>query len=213
MAPLGSDLSPSRDALLVHLAALRACEQCPGMHRPPVVGRAVASRILLVGQAPGDKEPNLGRPFAWTAGKTLFKWFEQSLGWTEEEARDRVYFAAVCRCFPGKKLQGGDRVPDPTEIATCAHWLEREFALLQPALVLPVGKLAIGQFLAFGQLTEVIGQSFSIEPFGHRTECLPLPHPSGASTWHRREPGLSLLQEALARLARHPVCVESARAG
>ena len=44
-----------------HLAALRACERCPRMHRPVVVGRTVASRILLVGQAPGDKEPKLGR--------------------------------------------------------------------------------------------------------------------------------------------------------
>jgi uracil-DNA glycosylase len=117
------------------------------MHPPVVVGRPVASRIILVGQAPGDKEPVLGRPFAWTAGRTLFKWFHAALGWSEEKTRDRVYFAAVCRCFPGKKGGGGDRVPDEDEIAHCASWLKREFALLRPALVLPVGKLAIRQFL------------------------------------------------------------------
>lgn len=178
------------------------------MHRPAIVGRAVASRILLVGQAPGDKEPNLGRPFAWTAGKTLFKWFDRSLGWTEEEVRDRVYIASVCRCFPGKKPKGGDRVPDEEEIANCADWLKREIELLQPRLVLPVGKLAIGQFLEFGQLTEVIGQTFAIKPFGFSTECLPMPHPSGASTWHRKEPGRSLLENALNLLAKHPAIIE-----
>jgi len=200
---------PSVGAVRSHLAKLRLCERCPAMHRPAVVGRVVTSRIILVGQAPGDKEPNLGRPFAWTAGKTLFKWFEQSVGWTEEEVRDRVYFAAVCRCFPGKKPKGGDRVPDGREVGNCASWLEREFTLLRPKLVLPVGKLAIGQFLEFGQLTEVIGQSFTIQPFGSDTECLPLPHPSGASTWHRKEPGLNLLKSALGKLASHPAVVEA----
>ena len=192
-----------------HLAALRACERCPRMHRPAVVGRAVTSRILLVGQAPGDKEPKLGRPFAWTAGKTLFKWWHAALGWTEDEVRDRVYFAAVCRCFPGKNPTGGDRVPAPEEIANCSAWLEREFALLQPQLVLPVGKLAITQFLGERPLLETIGRVFPLTYRGHTADCLPLPHPSGASPWHRMEPGKSLLQTALARLAVHPAVTAS----
>ena len=186
-----------------HLAALRACERCLRMHRPVVVGRAVASRVLLVGQAPGDKEPKLGRPFAWTAGKTLFKWFHASLGWSEDEVRDRFYFAAVCRCFPGKRPEGGDRVPAPDEIANCSAWLEREFALLKPQLVLPVGKLAISQFLGERPLVETIGLRFPITYRGHTTDCIPLPHPSGASPWHRMEPGKTLLNRALALVAKH----------
>ncbi len=174
------------------------------MYKPVVVGRPVASRILLIGQAPGDKEPALGRPFAWTAGKTLFKWFHAALGWTEEQVRDRIYFAAVCRCFPGKRPEGGDRVPAPDEIEACADWLAREFALLKPALVLPVGKLAIGQFLPAAPLNEAIGQQVRIRYSGHEADCIPLPHPSGASTWHRMEPGKSLLEQALVRVAAHP---------
>ena len=61
-------------ALSAHLQALANCRRCPAMHKPVVVGRPVPSRILLIGQAPGGKEPVLGRPFAWTAGKTLFRW-------------------------------------------------------------------------------------------------------------------------------------------
>ena len=186
-----------------HLAALRACERCPRMHRPAVVGRAVASRVILVGQAPGDKEPKLGRPFAWTAGKTLFKWCHAARGWTEDEVRDRIYFAAVCRCFPGKREIGGDRVPAPEEIAECSAWLEREFALLKPTLVLPVGKLAIAQFLGDRPLIETIGKKFPITYRGHVADCIPLPHPSGASPWHRMEPGKTLLGQALALVARH----------
>jgi uracil-DNA glycosylase len=194
----------SGDAVVKHLAAVHACTRCPRMHRPAVVGRPVASRVILVGQAPGDKEPKLGRPFAWTAGKTLFKWFSASLGWTEDEVRDRVYFAAVCRCFPGKRPEGGDRVPAPDEIEQCATWLEREFALLQPTLVLPVGKLAISQFMPPAPLNDTIGRSFQITYRGHAVDCIPLPHPSGASPWHRMEPGKTLLHQALALVAAHP---------
>jgi uracil-DNA glycosylase len=187
-----------------HLATLQRCRLCARMHRPVVVGRPAASRILLVGQAPGDKEPKLGRPFAWTAGRTLFKWFQAALGWTEEQTRDRVYFAAVCRCFPGKRPAGGDRVPAEDEIANCARWLEREFALLRPRLVLPVGKLAIGRFLEERRLAEVIGRSFRVACYECEVDVVPLPHPSGASPWHRTEPGRTLLQQALALVAAHP---------
>lgn len=200
MMEMGATIS----AVEKHLAALRACTRCPRMHRPAVVGRTVASRVLLVGQAPGDKEPKLGRPFAWTAGKTLFKWFHGVFGWSEDEVRDRIYFAAVCRCFPGKRPEGGDRVPAPDEIANCSTWMEREFELLRPALVLPVGKLAIAQFMPPAPLNDIIGREFAITYRGHAVDCIPLPHPSGASPWHRMEPGKTLLNRALALVAKHP---------
>ena len=194
-----------------HLAALRACDRCPRMHNPVVVGRPAASRVVLVGQAPGDKEPRLGRPFAWTAGRTLFKWFHGALGWSEDEVRDRIYFAAVCRCFPGKRPEGGDRVPSPEEIGKCASWLEREVELLRPELVLPVGKLAISRFLGERPLAGTIGKLFPITFHDHSLDCIPLPHPSGASPWHRMEPGMSLLKQALAQVARHPAIRDAAR--
>ncbi len=197
-------MSVPSSALEAHLAVVRACVVCPRMHRPAVVGRPAPSRILLVGQAPGVKEPILGRPFAWTAGKTLFKWIESATGWREDEARDRIYFAAVCRCFPGKNPQGGDRVPAPDEIANCSRWLRAEFDLLRPDLVLAVGKLAIAQFHPFLLLSDIVGRMLPITYAGHACELLPLPHPSGASTWHRTEPGKTLLGHALRTLAAHP---------
>jgi len=125
------------------------CKPAHSVRRCRTGGRRPAGREPHPARrpGPGDKEPKLGRPFAWTAGKTLFKWFQEALGWTEDEVRDRIYFAAVCRCFPGKKETGGDRVPAEDEIANCSRWLAAEVALLKPQLVLPVGKLAIMQFL------------------------------------------------------------------
>lgn len=196
-------------ALIQHLAALRECAKCPHMIGPPVVGRPANHGILLIGQAPGDKEPKFQRPFAWTAGKTLFQWFQQSLGWSEDETRDHIYFSAVCRCFPGKHPIGGDRVPSSDEILRCRPWLEAEFALLRPRLILPVGKLALATFLPPQPLAEMIGRRFRVKFAGQQMDCIPLPHPSGVSRWPRVEPGKTLLQHALDLIATHPAVVKA----
>jgi uracil-DNA glycosylase len=186
-----------------HRSALAQCKECPEMTGPVVSGSPVLSPILLVGQAPGDKEGGFGKPFAWTAGKTLFKWFE-SIGLNETEFRRRVYMAAVCRCFPGKNPKGGDRVPNRQEIENCAKWLQAEIDLLKPELILPVGKLAIAQLMPVKRLNDVVGGIHSVTFHGHRTDAIPLPHPSGASTWHRTEPGMALLESALDKIESHP---------
>ena len=192
-------------ALERHIEALLACRQCPQMQPPSVAGRAVDSQVMLVGQAPGVKEPIMQKPFAWTAGKTLFKWFQDACGMDEEAFRARVYMAAVCRCFPGKKPtgRGGDRVPNAVEVETCSQWMQAEFDLLEPALVIPVGKLAIAQFMPYRSMEAHIGQQFRCHYNGHAFDAIPLPHPSGASPWPRMEPGKTLLRNALALIAEH----------
>jgi uracil-DNA glycosylase len=194
-----------------HVAALRECRRCPKMNPPVVSGGPVLSRVLLVGQAPGDKEPVLGRPFAWTAGRKLFRWFSEHAGVDEATFRSHIYMAAVCRCFPGKRAIGGDRVPDPGEIANCSGWLQAEMQLLQPGLVIAVGKLAILQFMPCGKLDEVIGSIYPTEYVGHRFDLVPLPHPSGASPWPHQMPGRILLPRAMALIAKHPAWRESVR--
>ncbi len=186
-------------------AELDGCKACPKMIGPVVHGPPVASRILLVGQAPGPREGSFGRPFAWTAGKTLFRWFEEAIGCDEETFRSRVYMAAVARCFPGKSAGGGDRRPDAGEIASCRGFLEREAGILQPSLVLAVGTLAIEQVLATKEkLNDLIGTVRRTTYHGVGCDVIALPHPSGASPWHKVEPGKTLLAKALAQVARHP---------
>ena len=190
------------ELIMQHQQRLRECELCPNMIPPVITGQPVNSEILLIGQAPGDREGELGRPFAWTAGKTLFKWFE-SIGVSENNFRRQVYMSAVCRCFPGKNPKGGDRVPDKTEIETCSQWINREIELLRPKLIIPVGKLAISQYLPVNRLVDVIGGTFRHHVQGIGLDIIPLPHPSGASTWHRMSPGRELLAQSLQLLAQH----------
>jgi uracil-DNA glycosylase len=189
--------------LPAHQAALSQCTLCPDMIGPVIIGRPVASKILQIGQAPGPYEGDLGRPFAWTAGKTLFKWYA-GIGVCEEQFRASVYMAAVCRCFPGKNPQGGDRVPNRAEIERCSVWLQREIALFKPELVIPVGKLAIAQMLKASRLEDVIGQVHRVDYHGVAMDAIPLPHPSGLSTWFKLEPGKGLLQQALHLIGEHP---------
>lgn len=191
---------------------LEACRACPNMRGPAVHGPPVLGRVVLIGQAPGPHEGSIGRPFAWTAGKTLFRWFEEALGVTEARFRERVYMTAVARCFPGKAPGGGDRRPDRDEVARCGAFLAREVAAVAPALVLPVGTLAIEAVLGHkGPLVGVVGAQRSARYHGVDVDVIALPHPSGASTWHRMEPGKTLLTRALALVGAHPAWADVAR--
>jgi uracil-DNA glycosylase len=196
--------------LLVLHRELDGCKACPDMVGPVVHGGPVLSPVLLVGQAPGPREGSFGRPFAWTAGKTLFKWFDEAIGEGEARFRERVYIAAVARCFPGKAKGGGDRKPNPSEIENCAKFLAGEVGILKPKLVLPVGGLAISQVLGQERkLAEVVGTLHRATFHGVECDVSPLPHPSGASTWHRTEPGKTLLVKALRLLPGHVAIQEA----
>ena len=95
-------------------------------------------------------------------------------------------------------------MPSREEIANCATWLDKEIEILKPELVLAIGKLAIERFVASGRLDQVIGKQFRTR-YGNQTfDLIPLPHPSGASPWHRMEPGKTLLNQALKLIANHP---------
>lgn len=189
-------------------ADLEGCTACPKMIGPVVHGPPVLARVMLVGQAPGVREGSFGRPFAWTAGKTLFKWFHEALGVPEEVFRERVYMAAVARCFPGKAKSGGDRKPDNGEIASCRTFLEREVEVLKPELVLAVGSLAItetlGDLAKKKKLNDLVGETIHATWHGCATDVIALPHPSGASPWHKMEPGKTLLKRALTTVKAHP---------
>ncbi len=187
-----------------HVAQLVQCRRCPRMQSTPVSGGAVVSDVMLIGQAPGPREPVLQKPFAHTAGKTLFRWFEESCGLSESTIRSTIYFAAVCRCFPGKTSGGGDRVPAPDEIRNCSSWMNDEIKILRPQLIIPVGRLAIAQFVNCTKLEEVIGRKFRAGRAQHSFDLIPLPHPSGASPWHKVLAGKKLLKSALNLIARHP---------
>jgi uracil-DNA glycosylase len=184
--------------LRAHCQALAACRLCghPG-DIVPIVSNAVAPRAMIVGQAPGKVEAAGGMPFAGRAGKTLFRWLAEA-GIDETTARRKIYIAAVTRCFPGPSPSGrGDRVPTLAEQQSCAPWLDAELRIVRPRLLIPIGKLAIARFLPPAPLETIIGRAHDVQHVGGKSVVIPLPHPSGASSWIHQGNHPELLAAAL----------------
>lgn len=185
-----------------HLSELFACRRCDSVEGAPVSGPVYGARIMLVGQAPGPRERDSGRPFAHTAGKRLFEWFA-TLGVPEERFREKVHIAAVARCFPGRAPAGGDRPPSKLEIANCGPHLDRELRLLEPELVIAVGGMAAKETAGSGDLAMMVGPLHRFERAGAAFDAVVLPHPSGRSTWLNVESNRAKLAVALDEIARH----------
>lgn len=185
-----------------HRDALAACRRCAHSDERvlPIISEARRPRVMLVGQAPGKSEIEDRRAFAGRAGRTLFRWLERA-GLDEPSFRRDVYIAAVTRCYPGPSPSGrGDRVPSPEEQARCAPWLEAELELIRPALVIPVGRLAIDRFLENEPLDRLVGRVHTACVQGRPVDLIPLPHPSGASSWVNLPANRVLLDRALSHL-------------
>ena len=129
---------------------------------------------------------------------------------TRRRSARAIYIAAVVRCFPGKTAGGGDRVPTADECALWRGFVAREVEILRPRLVIPVGRLAIQEVLGHtAPIAAVVGRAARTQFHGVDVDVIPLPHPSGASTWFKMEPGRTLLEEALALVAAHPEVVRA----
>ncbi len=200
-----------------HRHALASCRRCAHSDERvlPIISEARRPRVMLVGQAPGKSEIEDRRAFAGRAGRTLFRWMERA-GLDEPSFRRDVYIAAITRCYPGPSPSGrGDRVPSHDEQAHCAPWLDAELDLIRPALLIPVGRLAIDRFLKNEPLDRLIGRVHTARVRGRRVELIPLPHPSGASSWVNLPANRALLDLALDHLreAFDRLAVERSRAG
>jgi uracil-DNA glycosylase len=156
------------------------------------------AQAMIIGQAPGVTECQVKRPFNGTSGTRLFNWLAE-VGWEEDEFRAFQYLTAVTKCFPGKDKGGkGDRVPTRAEQKLCRPFLDRELALVNPAVIVPVGRLAIELF--FGRrfkLADVVGTR-SRDDEGRW--IVPFPHPSGASLWLNQAAHQAQVAQALAIL-------------
>jgi uracil-DNA glycosylase len=190
--------------LEAHGLALAGCRRCGhGDEVRPIASPARAPKAMLVGQAPGKVESVGGRPFAGRAGRTLFRWLDR-IGLDEETARHHIYIAAVTRCYPGPSSSGrGDRVPSPRERELCGTWLDEELRIIRPRVIIPVGRLAIDRFLGSEPLDRVIGRAHDVQHPGGRSVAIPLPHPSGASSWIHQADHQAKLDAALRLLASH----------
>jgi uracil-DNA glycosylase len=156
------------------------CRACVDAGHPlgslPVLAPSYGQRAYLFGQAPGIVEGEERRPWRGRAGRTLRRWLELD----EQTFYETFYCASVTRCYPGRAPSGrGDRTPTREEQELCAGWHREELRLLRPRLIVTVGGLAARRLLGVRSVTESVGRRYPLEG----AVAIPLPHPSGASSW------------------------------
>lgn len=185
-------------------ARLRGCRLClqAGYEIFPraIFSGTVSARMMILGQAPGITEKEAGRPFNAGSGTRLFDWLARA-GIDQTWFRSTQYMTSVTKCYPGRSRSGsGDRVPSRGEQNLCRPYLDQEITILDPELIVPVGRLAIGLFFPAGQpLAEIIGSQKQ-----HQSRWIvPLPHPSGASRWHQIDDHRALVERSLALIRAH----------
>jgi uracil-DNA glycosylase len=173
-------------------ARCRAClEAGYPLESLPVRAPYAGQRAYMFGQAPGLVEGQERLPWRGRAGQTLRRW----LGLDEDAFYATFYCASVTRCYPGRSPSGrGDRTPTPREQELCKFWRDWELELLRPRLLVPVGGLAIRRLLGLSGLVDCIGRRFERDG----AAVVPLPHPSGASSWLNAPENRALVAEAVA---------------
>ena len=189
----------TRKSAYSSLAALERdterCRACAEAGFPleslPVRVPGSGQRAYMFGQAPGIVEGEERLPWRGRAGQTLRRWLELD----EETFYGTFFCASVTRCYPGRTPSGrGDRAPTPREQELCEFWRDWELELLRPKLIVAVGGLAIRRLLGVAQLTDAIGERFE----RNGVPVVPLPHPSGASSWPHVPANRARLDRALA---------------
>ncbi|MCK5646013.1 MAG: uracil-DNA glycosylase family protein [Anaerolineales bacterium] len=178
------------------------CRQCleAGYSIAPkaIYSGVYSARTMIIGQAPGVTEVEAGRPFNAGSGTRLFDWLKAA-GFNEKKFRSEQYMTSVTKCFPGKsKNGGGDRVPSRKEQGLCRSYLDREIQIIDPRLIIPVGRLAINLFYPSKlSLAEIIGLRKEI----NNRFIVPFPHPSGASRWHQIAENREKIAQAIEQIA------------
>jgi len=173
----------------------RVCRACVEAGFPleslPIVQPYRGQRAYVFGQAPGVQEGIERLPWRGRAGRTLRRWLQLD----EDQFYETFYCASVTRCYPGKAASGrGDRTPSPREQDLCAFWRDWELAIVRPRLIVPVGGLAARRLLGLKSVTECVGRRYEHDG----ATAIPLPHPSGASSWPNVPANRKKLDAALA---------------
>jgi uracil-DNA glycosylase len=156
----------------------------------PVLAPGSGQRAYLFGQAPGIVEGDERLPWRGRAGKTLRRWLELD----EDAFYDTFYCASVTRCYPGRAASGrGDRIPTTEEQRLCERWRDAELRLLRPTLVVTVGGLAARRLLGVRSVGESVGVRYELDG----AVAIPLPHPSGASSWLNEQSNRARVTDAV----------------
>lgn len=183
------------EEIAAEIRAHRGCgfEPCETATNPVPGEGSAEAEVVLVGEAPGGQEDKQGRPFVGSAGKLLDRLLE-SIGL----ARDQVFITNILKTRPP-----GNRDPKPDEVLHSWPWLAAQLEIIQPRVIVPLGKHALDCFVPGQKISQVHGQ-----PLEHEGRLLfPLYHPAAA---FRVLPLRETMFEDVARL---PEVVARARGG
>ena len=147
-----------RQARLDEIAAeVRSCTRCP-LHQQrtnAVPGEGHPdTEVVFVGEGPGYNEDREGRPFVGAAGGLLNELLG-AIGWQRQE----VFITNVVKCRPP-----GNRDPEPDEIAACAPYLRRQLEVLDPALVVTLGRHSLRTFMPGERISSAHGTLRPVDP-------------------------------------------------
>jgi DNA polymerase len=163
------------DELQQAVSACTACGLCRS-RRQTVFGIGhPQAHWLLVGEAPGAEEDARGEPFVGQAGKLLDNMLAAvGLARSGREPADSVYIANVLKCRPP-----GNRNPEPPEVAQCEPFLQRQIALLQPRLVVVMGRFAAQSLLGTdASIASLRGRVHTIDVDGRKVPVIVTYHPA-----------------------------------
>ena len=154
---------------------VRSCTRCrlhetrtravPGEGNPD-------TEVVFVGEGPGQNEDRQGRPFVGRAGDLLVK-FLATLRWR----RDEVFITNIVKCRPPD-----NRDPEPDEIAACAPYLQRQLEILDPALIVTLGRHSLGRFMPGSRISQAHGTVRPVDPSTGASSALvfAMYHPAAA---------------------------------
>ncbi|HEX7199493.1 MAG TPA: uracil-DNA glycosylase, partial [Dongiaceae bacterium] len=114
------------------VAACRRCRLCEGRQKTVFGSGDPNADLMFIGEGPGAEEDRQGLPFVGRAGELLTRIIEAI-----DLRRDQVYIANIVKCRPP-----GNRDPQPDEVAACRAYLERQIELVQPKVIVALGRIA-----------------------------------------------------------------------
>lgn len=144
------------------------CELAVGRTQVVLGAGSVRASLMFVGEAPGEKEDQVGRPFVGNAGRLLDRLLED-VG----IARTDVYITNIVACRPPR-----NRTPKVKEVNAHAPWLDEQLRLVKPEVVVTLGRVALTYFVPKAKVGEARGKSRRLERNGQPFVLLPTFHPA-----------------------------------
>jgi uracil-DNA glycosylase len=186
------------DSLEAVAGEVRVCPKCPlslsRTHAVPGEGPETA-QVMFIGEGPGYQEDRQGRPFVGPSGRYLAQLLA-TIGLQREQA----YITNVVKCRPPE-----NRDPQPNEITACSEYLDRQLALIRPAVVVTLGRFSMQRFFPGQSITRIHGQPKKVGDVYY----LPLFHPAAAL---RRPEWDAAMQQDVRRIPELITAVERDRA-